>query len=103
MSNNSESYISQESKHFSSKVSINNKPYTLPLNFPVELEKHFPHGILDAQIGVEKRAFQEQSELGTEYERVNEQIVELEKKQSTAFNLKNELINLFGRRELKTH
>jgi len=103
MSNNSESYISQESKHFSSKVSINNNTYQLPLTFPVELEKHFPHGILDAQIGVEKRAFQEQSELGTEYERVNEQIVELEKKQSTAFNLKNELINLFGRRELKTH
>jgi len=103
MSNHSESYISQESKHFSSKVSINNNTYQLPLTFPVELEKHFPHGILDAQIGVEKRAFQEQSELGTEYERVNEQIVELEKKQSTAFNLKNELINLFGRRELKTH
>jgi hypothetical protein len=55
---------------------------------------------LDAQIGLEKSAFQEQSEGGTEYESVNGKVNELEKKQSTAAVLKNDLMDLFGRREL---
>jgi hypothetical protein len=55
---------------------------------------------LDAQIGLDKTAFQEQSEGGTEYESVNGKVNELEKKQSTASVVKNELIDLFGRREL---
>ena len=66
-----ETDISQETNNFSSQVSINNKIQQLPFNFPVELQKHFPHGVLDAQIGLEKSAFQEQSEGGTEYESVN--------------------------------
>jgi hypothetical protein len=81
-------------------VSINNKIQQLPFTFPVELQKHFPHGVLDAQIGLDKTAFQEQSEGGTEYESVNGKVNELEKKQSTASVVKNELIDLFGRREL---
>ena len=97
-----ETDISQEPNNFSSQVSINNKIQQLPFNFPVELQKHFPHGVLDAQIGLEKSAFQEQSEGGTEYESVNGKVNELEKKQSTAAVLKNDLIDLFGRRELKS-
>ena len=100
MSNTTEAVISQETNNFSSQVSINNKIQQLPFTFPVELQKHFPHGVLDAQIGVEKSAFQEQSEGGTEYESVNGKVNELEKKQSTASVVKNELIDLFGRREL---
>jgi hypothetical protein len=95
-----ETDISQETNNFSSQVSINNKIQQLPFNFPVELQKHFPHGVLDAQIGLEKSAFQEQSEGGTEYESVNGKVNELEKKQSTAAVLKNDLMDLFGRREL---
>jgi hypothetical protein len=100
MSNTTEAVIPQETNNFSSQVSINNKIQQLPFTFPVELQKHFPHGVLDAQIGVEKSAFQEQSEGGTEYESVNGKVNELEKKQSTASVLKDELIDLFGRREL---
>ena len=100
MLNTTETDISQEPHNFTSKVSINNKIQQLPFNFPVELQKHFPHGVLDAQIGLEKSAFQEQSEGGTEYESVNGKVNELEKKQSTAAVLKNDLMDLFGRREL---
>ena len=100
MSNTTETLISQEPNNFTSQVSINNKIQQLPFNFPVELQKHFPHGVLDAQIGLEKSAFQEQSEGGTEYESVNGKVNELEKKQSTAAVLKNDLMDLFGRREL---
>jgi len=100
MSNTTEAVISQETNNFSSQVSINNKIQQLPFTFPVELQKHFPHGVLDAQIGIDKSAFQEQSEGGTEYESVNGKVNELEKKQSTASVLKDELIDLFGRREL---
>jgi hypothetical protein len=100
MSNTTEAVIPQETNNFSSQVSINNKIQQLPFTFPVELQKHFPHGVLDAQIGVDKSAFQEQSEGGTEYESVNGKVNELEKKQSTASVLKDELIDLFGRREL---
>ena len=100
MSNTTEAVISQETNNFSSQVSINNKIQQLPFTFPVELQKHFPHGVLDAQIGIDKSAFQEQSEGGTEYESVNGKVNELEKKQSTASALKDELIDLFGRREL---
>ena len=100
MSNTTETVISQEPNNFTSQVSINNKIQQLPFNFPVELQKHFPHGVLDAQIGLEKSAFQEQSEGGTEYESVNGKVNELEKKQSTAAILKNDLMDLFGRREL---
>jgi hypothetical protein len=100
MSNTTEAVISQEKNNFSSQVSINNKIQQLPFTFPVELQKHFPHGVLDAQIGLDKTAFQEQSEGGTEYESVNGKVNELEKKQSTASVVKNELIDLFGRREL---
>lgn len=100
MSNTTEAVIPQETNDFSSQVSINNKIQQLPFTFPVELQKHFPHGVLDAQIGLDKSAFQEQSEEGTEYESVNGKVNELEKKQSTASVLKNELIDLFGRREL---
>ena len=100
MSNTTEAVIPQETNNFSSQVSINNKIQQLPFTFPVELQKHFPHGVLDAQIGVDKSAFQEQSEGGTEYESVNGKVNELEKKQSTASVVKNELIDLFGRREL---
>ncbi len=102
MLNTTETVISQEPNNFSSQVSINNKIQQLPFNFPVELQKHFPHGVLDAQIGLEKSAFQEQSEGGTEYESVNGKVNELEKKQSTAAVLKKDLIDLFGRRELKS-
>ena len=102
MSNTTETVISQEPNNFTSQVSINNKIQQLPFNFPVELQKHFPHGVLDAQIGLEKSAFQEQSEGGTEYESVNGKVNELEKKQSTAAILKNDLMDLFGRRELKS-
>ena len=102
MSNTTETLISQEPNNFTSQVSINNKIQQLPFNFPVELQKHFPHGVLDAQIGLEKSAFQEQSEGGTEYESVNGKVNELEKKQSTAAVLKDELMDLFGRRELKS-
>jgi hypothetical protein len=102
MSNTMETIISQEPNNFTSQVSINNKIQQLPFNFPVELQKHFPHGVLDAQIGLEKSAFQEQSEGGTEYESVNGKVNELEKKQSTAVVLKDELMDLFGRRELKS-
>jgi len=102
MLNTTETHISLEPNNFSSQVSINNKIQQLPFNFPVELQKHFPHGVLDAQIGLEKSAFQEQSEGGTEYESVNGKVNELEKKQSTAAVLKNDLIDLFGRRELKS-
>jgi hypothetical protein len=100
MSNTTKAVISQETNNFSSQVSINNKIQQLPFTFPVELQKHFPHGVLDAQIGLDKTAFQEQSEGGTEYESVNGKVNELEKKQSTASVVKNELIDLFGRREL---
>jgi hypothetical protein len=100
MSNTTEAVIPQETNNFSSQVSINSKIQQLPFTFPVELQKHFPHGLLDAQIGVDKSAFQEQSEGGTEYESVNGKVNELEKKQSTASVLKDELIDLFGRREL---
>ena len=100
MSNTTEAVISQETNNFSSQVSINNKIQQLPFTFPVELQKHFPHGVLDAQIGLDKTAFQEQSEGGTEYESVNGKVNELEKKQSTAAVLKNDLMDLFGRREL---
>ena len=102
MLNTTETDISQEPKFFSSQVSINNKIQQLPFTFPVELQKHFPHGVLDAQIGLEKSAFQEQSEGGTEYESVNGKVNELEKKQSTAAVLKEDLMDLFGRRELKS-
>ena len=102
MLNTTETDISQEPNNFTSQVSINNKIQQLPFNFPVELQKHFPHGVLDAQIGLEKSAFQEQSEGGTEYESVNGKVNELEKKQSTAVVLKDELMDLFGRRELKS-
>ena len=102
MLNTTETVISQEPNNFSSQVSINNKIQQLPFNFPVELQKHFPHGVLDAQIGLEKSAFQEQSEGGTEYESVNGKVNELEKKQSTAAVLKEDLMDLFGRRELKS-
>ena len=102
MSNTTETVISQEPNNFTSQVSINNKIQQLPFNFPVELQKHFPHGVLDAQIGLEKSAFQEQSEGGTEYESVNGKVNELEKKQSTAAVLKEDLMDLFGRRELKS-
>ena len=100
MSNTTEAVISQETNNFSSQVSINNKIQQLPFTFPIELQKHFPHGVLDAQIGLDKSAFQEQSEGGTEYESVDGKVNELEKKQSTAAVLKDELIDLFGRREL---
>jgi hypothetical protein len=100
MSNTTEAVIPQETNNFSSQVSINNKIQQLPFTFPVELQKHFPHGVLDAQIGLDKSAFQEQSEGGTEYESVNGKVNELEKKQSNAAVLKNDLIDLFGRREL---
>jgi hypothetical protein len=100
MSNTTEAVIPQETNNFSSQVSINNKIQQLPFTFPVELQKHFPHGVLDAQIGVDKSAFQEQSEGGTEYESVNGKVNELEKKQSNAAVLKNDLMDLFGRREL---
>jgi len=100
MSNTTEAVIPQETNNFSSQVSINNKIQQLPFTFPVDLQKHFPHGVLDAQIGLDKNAFQEQSEGGTEYESVNGKVNELEKKQSTASVLKDELIDLFGRREL---
>ena len=100
MSNTTEAVIPQETNNFSYQVSINNKIQQLPFTFPVELQKHFPHGVLDAQIGLDKSAFQEQSEEGTEYESVNGKVNELEKKQSTASVLKDELIDLFGRREL---
>ena len=100
MSNTTEAVISLETNNFSSQVSINSKIQQLPFTFPVELQKHFPHGVLDAQIGLDKSAFQEQSEGGTEYESVNGKVNELEKKQSTASVVKNELIDLFGRREL---
>jgi hypothetical protein len=100
MSNTTEAVIPQETNNFSSQVSINSKIQQLPFTFPVDLQKHFPHGVLDAQIGVDKSAFQEQSEEGTEYESVNGKVNELEKKQSTASVLKDELIDLFGRREL---
>ena len=102
MLNTTETDISQEPNIFTSQVSINNKIQQLPFNFPVELQKHFPHGVLDAQIGLEKSAFQEQSEGGTEYESVNGKVNELEKKQSTAAVLKEDLMDLFGRRELKS-
>ena len=102
MLNTTETVISQEPNNFTSQVSINNKIQQLPFNFPVELQKHFPHGVLDAQIGLEKSAFQEQSEGGTEYESVNGKVNELEKKQSTAAVLKEDLMDLFGRRELKS-
>ncbi len=102
MSNTTETVISQEPNNFTSQVSINNKIQQLPFNFPVELQKHFPHGVLDAQIGLEKSAFQEQSEEGIEYESVNGKVNELEKKQSTAAVLKEDLMDLFGRRELKS-
>lgn len=102
MLNTKETVISQEPNNFTSQVSINNKIQQLPYIFPVELQKHFPHGVLDAQIGLEKSAFQEQSEGGTEYESVNGKVNELEKKQSTAAVLKDELMDLFGRRELKS-
>jgi hypothetical protein len=102
MSNTTEAVIPQETNNFSSQVSINNKIQQLPFTFPVELQKHFPHGVLDAQIGLDKSAFQEQSEEGTEYESVNGKVNELEKKQSTAVVLKNDLMDLFGRRELKS-
>ena len=102
MLNTTETDISQEPNNFSSQVSINNKIQQLPFNFPVELQKHFSHGVLDAQIGLEKSAFQEQSEGGTEYESVNGKVIELEKKQSTAAVLKKDLMDLFGRRELKS-
>ncbi|MBU6220331.1 MAG: hypothetical protein KGQ50_06725, partial [Bacteroidetes bacterium] len=102
MLNTTETDISQEPNNFSSQVSINNKIQQLPFNFPVELQKHFPHGVLDAQIGLEKSVFQEQSEGGTEYESVDGKVNELEKKQSTAAVLKNDLMDLFGRRELKS-
>ena len=102
MLNTTETDISQEPKFFSYQVSINNKIQQLPFTFPVELQKHFPHGVLDAQIGLEKSAFQEQSEGGTEYESVNGKVNELEKKQSTAAVLKEDLMDLFGRRELKS-
>jgi hypothetical protein len=102
MLNTKETDISQEPNNFTSQVSINSKIQQLPFNFPVELQKHFPHGVLDAQIGLEKSAFQEQSEGGTEYESVNGKVNELEKKQSTAAVLKNDLMDLFGRRELKS-
>ena len=102
MLNTTETVISQEPNNFSSQVSINNKIQQLPFNFPVELQKHFPHGVLDAQIGLEKSAFQEQSEGGIEYESVNGKVNELEKKQSTAAVLKDELMDLFGRRKLKS-
>ena len=102
MSNTTEPLISQEPNNFTSQVSINNKIQQLPFTFPVELQKHFPHGVLDAQIGLEKSAFQEQSEGGTEYESVNGKVNELEKKQSTAAVLKEDLMDLFGRRELKS-
>jgi hypothetical protein len=100
MSNTTEAVIPQETNNFSSQVSINNKIQQLPFTFPIELQKHFPHGVLDAQIGLDKSAFQEQSEGGTEYESVNGKVNELEKKQSNAAVLKNDLIDLFGRREL---
>jgi hypothetical protein len=100
MSNTTEAVIPQETNNFSSQVSINNKIQQLPFTFPIELQKHFPHGVLDAQIGLDKSAFQEQSEEGTEYESVDGKVNELEKKQSTASVLKDELIDLFGRREL---
>lgn len=100
MLNTTETDISQKPNNFSSQVSIHNKIQQLPFNFPVELQKHFPHGVLDAQIGMDKSAFQEQSEGGTEYESVNGKVNELEKKQSTAAVLKNDLMDLFGRREL---
>jgi hypothetical protein len=74
----------------------------LPFTFPVELEKHFHHGVLDAQLGVAKSAFQEQSALGTEYEKLHEMVVELEKKQATDAILKDELMALFGRRALNS-
>ena len=90
MSNTTEAVISQETNNFSSQVSINNKIQQLPFTFPVELQKHFPHGVLDAQIGLDKTAFQEQSEGGTEYESVNGKVNELEKKQSNAAVLKND-------------
>ncbi len=102
MLNTTETDISQEPNIFTSQVSINNKIQQLPFTFPVELQKHFPHGVLDAQIGLEKSAFQEQSEGGTEYESVNGKVNELEKKQSTAAVLKEDLMDLFGRRELKS-
>ena len=102
MLNTTETDISQEPNIFTSQVSINNKIQQLPFNFPVELQKHFPHGVLDAQIGLYKSAFQEQSEGGTEYESVNGKVNELEKKQSTAAVLKEDLMDLFGRRELKS-
>ena len=102
MLNTTETDIFQEPNNFSSQVSINNKIQQLPFNFPVELQKHFPHGVLDAQIGLEKSAFQEQSEGGIEYESVNGKVNELEKKQSTAAVLKEDLMDLFGRRELKS-
>jgi hypothetical protein len=100
MSNTTEAVIPQETNNFSSQVSINSKIQQLPFTFPIEMQKHFPHGVLDAQIGLDKSAFQEQSEGGTEYESVNGKVNELEKKQSTAAVLKDELIDLFGRREL---
>lgn len=100
MSNTTDAVIPQETNNFSSQVSINSKIQQLPFTFPVEMQKHFPHGVLDAQIGLDKSAFQEQSEEGTEYESVNGKVNELEKKQSTAAVLKDELIDLFGRREL---
>lgn len=102
MSNNIEFGIPQEATHFSSKVSINNNIHHLPFSFPVELEKHFPHGVLDGQFGLKEITFQEQSVLGTEYESANQYVIEFEKKQSTYLVLKNELIELFGRRELKS-
>lgn len=100
MSNTTKAVIPQETNNFSSQVSINSKIQQLPFTFPVEMQKHFPHGVLDAQIGLDKSAFQEQSEEGTEYESINGKVNELEKIQSTAAVLKDELIDLFGRREL---
>ena len=100
MSNTTEAVIPQETNNFSSQVSINNKIQQLPFTFPVELQKHFPHGVLDAQIGLDKTAFQEQSKEGTEYESVDGKVNELEKKQSNAAVLKDDLMDLFGRREL---
>jgi exodeoxyribonuclease VII small subunit len=80
---------------------VSSQETTLPFTFPVDLQKHFPHGFLDAQIGVDKSVFQEQSTLGTEYEAVNTTVNELEKKKSEANILKEKLMELFGRKNLK--
>lgn len=80
---------------------VSSQETSLPFTFPVDLQKHFPHGFLDAQIGVDKSVFQEQSTLGTEYEGVNTTVNELEKKKSEAYTLKEKLMELFGRKNLK--